>query len=158
MSNAHREFRRSCARRSGFTLIELLVVIAIIAILAGLLLPTLARAKIGTQNVVCINNVKQLGLANWMYFTDEGKPVGYDNWPHLWMLSLSRYSATDRIRICPTAPERPWAQLETNSWPYGSVTRSWIVRSRESGYQGSYALNGYFYLDSPYADPKDSYQ
>lgn len=133
-------FREDRRRATGFTLIELLVVIAIIAILAALLIPALAAAKEKAQSIRCLNNVKQLGLAFFMYSNDVGKTLPYTIDGDLWMRPLLRnYGNVEESRLCPMTKTRDQDPKHPGR---GTIEHTWIWRG---DMEGSYAINGWLY-------------
>jgi prepilin-type N-terminal cleavage/methylation domain-containing protein len=136
---------------TAFTLIELLVVILVIAILAGLLLPVLGRAKLTGQSTSCVNNLRQMSLSRHMY-TDDNQGMLILAVAEEESVDLSVATADGKVLICPSTRVPPKAP-SGDGW--GTADTTYFGSSAQAPTTpGSYAINGWLSVNHA---PVDSF-
>jgi prepilin-type N-terminal cleavage/methylation domain-containing protein/prepilin-type processing-associated H-X9-DG protein len=140
------------SRHLGFTLIELLVVIAIIAILMGILMPGLQKARAMAQSAACKSNLRQWGTIIQMYTMDNDNKFWTEHQPANngyqgnWMLMLSGlYGNVDKARLCPRASKINGLEggvgTTLNRWGPGPIMVNHRFADDADKVYGSYGTN-----------------
>lgn len=152
----------SQCRKRAFTLVELLVVIGIIAVLIAMLLPALNRARQQANDVACMSNLRQWGLAWTQYCNDNHglpPPRGLDlvfmptktTIPY-WFGALDRYiNHASQVMQCPSASMEPdpFDMTASTGGAMGGASRPWTVWRKfdQMRIVGGYGYNSYWYSD-----------
>jgi prepilin-type N-terminal cleavage/methylation domain-containing protein/prepilin-type processing-associated H-X9-DG protein len=147
--------------QKGFTLVELLVVIAVIAVLMGILMPALNKARESGRKVVCQSNLRQIGMAHLLYAEDNRYKIVaaiHAETREMWIATLEPYYKETTIKLCPSAKKTPpgttgigtsnntqidgqWAQIDSTD---GTCDQSWWSQALNGDmHRSSYGMNGF---------------
>jgi len=129
---------------AAFTLVELLVVIAVISVLAALVLPALGGAKMKTQRVACLNNLKQMTASHLMEISDQGTFV-LTNATESSVPAVFTDHTLSKTRICPSTRD-PIDQTTTVA--NGTADTAYVItNSSQELVAASYGVNGWLAVD-----------
>lgn len=142
-------------KKKAFTLIELLVVIAIIAVLMGILMPSLGKVRKQARGVACQANLKHWGLIFKMY-TDDNDGKFYGAWStgqqgHVWIGALRHLYQDEEINLCPSA-----RRIGTHNGQHGGVDESYGVFEETDGREGYAGLAGSYGINDWVGNPADA--
>jgi prepilin-type N-terminal cleavage/methylation domain-containing protein/prepilin-type processing-associated H-X9-DG protein len=130
--------KHSIRSRDAFTLIELLVVIAIIAILAGMLLPALGKAKESGRRIACANNMRQLGISVTMFVGEHEGKYPVRQIPNAWPEALYENYRDIRLLRCPSdGPAEPASHRDLTAKGYiaDGAPRTYIMNGWNDYFQ-----------------------
>ena len=146
-----------CRNSRGFTLVELLVVIGIIAILMGILVPMLSKARAAANTTVCLSNIRQLNICYLMYSQDyKGRLIAEWTVGPLWPYQLKPYfsklpnasvsntETREGILRCPAAPDKPSDDSDKSPSP-SPFQQYFTTHSTMGKIQASYGMNRWLY-------------
>lgn len=131
-------------QKKNFTLIELLVVIAIIAILASMMLPALNKARDKAKSINCVNNLKQIGMATFLYAADNKDFIPIPS------TAKGSYGSYYAYKVTPPSLLLIGGYFNTKGTTWSELERYFKCPSDQTNYTRTYLSYMYFWMVTPF--------